>query len=200
MKLPSVSCQLLHRTAPPAFNLIVYLVHYLFPPSRGASSLVSDVIPCQGYELGNRISYPISGGTISWAGIVSVYGMEFRYSTSENPGSQDDFSPALTNVTKSLRGQTCIPGPDFDDLGLDIGQNVTLQMYYEAGPTRRPNVEVSAVLALAAEALADSFVASVPTLHSCRKRNLLMPIMKQAASTTSPRHKTSVMLALIPKL
>lgn len=136
-KLSSISLQ-----CPCTVPLTIYLVHLLFPPSRGASSLVSGVVPCQGYELGNRISYPITGGTISWAGIVSVYGMEFRYSTSEDPSSQDDFDPALTNVTKSLRGQTCVQGPDFDDLGLEIGQNVTLQLYYEAGPTRRPNVEV----------------------------------------------------------
>lgn len=119
------------------------VVRYLFPPSRGASSLVSSVGPCQGYELGNRFPYPISGGDVSWAGLVSVYGLEFRYSTAQDPQSQGDFQFALGNLGLSLRGQQCRTGPDFEALGLNVGDNVTMQLYYEQGPQRRPSYEVS---------------------------------------------------------
>jgi len=74
--------------------------------------------------------------------VKDISEIEIRYSTSSNPTSQDNFETALNNVTLGLSGQRCISGPDFSALGLEEGQNVTMQFYYQSGPRSTEHFEV----------------------------------------------------------
>lgn len=99
--------------------------------------------PCQGYEVAGRIDYPISGGVISWATLVDIENVKIRYSTSEDPTSLEDFQDALTNVTGGWRGQQCIDGPNFAALGLSTGDQITMQLAWQAGKDLTDQYEVS---------------------------------------------------------
>lgn len=134
MKISSATCELTYVPG-----------KYLFPPSRGASKLVSGVAPCQGYELAGRINYPISGGVISWSTLVDIGDIRIRYSTAEDPTSLDQFEDALTNITGGWKGQQCIDGPNFAALGLTEGTNITMQFSYAAGPKSSEGFEVSSI-------------------------------------------------------
>jgi len=92
--------------------------------------------------------------------VKDIKEIEIRYSTSSNPTSQDNFQTALNNVTVGLSGQRCISGPDFSALGLEEGQNITMQFYYQSGPRSAEHFEVR------------SYRVSLPMVKS-RNANLL---------------------------
>ena len=94
---------------------------------------MSRIGPCQAYERGGRIEYPLSGGRVSWNNIRDISNVQIAYSTEADPTSQDQFTPVGTNLTTSWVGSQCIQGPDFAGLGLAEGQQVTLQLSYQTG-------------------------------------------------------------------
>lgn len=107
-----------------------------YPPSRGSDPLTSRIGPCQGYEVGGRIEYPLSGGRFSWENIRDTNQVQLAWSRSTNPTSQGDFTPAGQNVSTSWVGTQCVAGPNFAELGFAAGDEVTVQMSYITGPGR----------------------------------------------------------------
>jgi len=120
-----------------------YPASTFFPPNRGSSSLVSGISPCQGFEQGSRVDYPLTGGVISWGAVRDIKDIYVRYSTDENPTSQDQFQDAIANANiTGYTGEVCMPGPDFTALGLSAGDKITMQFSYAAGPQRSKSYEV----------------------------------------------------------
>lgn len=100
--------------------------------------------PCQGWELGLRVDYPLTGGVVSWAATKDISNVQIRYTTNPDPQSQDDFQTAIANVTGGFTGQQCIDGPNFSALGLNAGDQVTMQLTYQTGPNKWDMYEVGA--------------------------------------------------------
>lgn len=95
--------------------------------------MVAGIGPCQGFEVGSRIEYPVSGGSISWATTRDISNVRVRVSGEANPESQDQFQDALTNVTGGWVGAQCIDAPNFEEMGFQAGQDLTIQITYTAG-------------------------------------------------------------------
>lgn len=112
-----------------------------YPPSRGSDPLTSRIGPCQGYEVGGRIQYPLSGGRVSWDSIRDLGDVQIAYSTNINPTAQGDFTAVGQNLTNSWVGSQCVQGPDFGSLGLSAGDQVVLQFAYRTGPGNWPMFE-----------------------------------------------------------
>lgn len=60
--------------------------------------------------------------------------LNFAYSTNADPQSVEDFTRIGGDFEVQHRGTTCLSFPDMAAAGLTAGQNVTLQMRWEAGP------------------------------------------------------------------
>ena len=104
---------------------------------------MAKIAPCQGFQQGFRMDYPVSGGLVSWAATKDIHDIQVRYSTDSNPTSQDQFQNALTNITGGWVGHQCIDGPNFAALGLKAGDEVTMQFTYKTGPGKWDMYEVS---------------------------------------------------------
>ncbi|KAM0746483.1 hypothetical protein T439DRAFT_383913 [Meredithblackwellia eburnea MCA 4105] len=102
------------------------------PPARGWSDATDSYSPCGGKALGNRTTFPLSGGQISILSYVDGDDLQFRYSTSSNPTNNSDFHDLLPQIPAVYGGHHCYAAPDFaTSFGLAAGQNVTLQVVYE---------------------------------------------------------------------
>lgn len=112
-----------------------------FPPSRGADPNVRGIGPCQGFEIGGRVEYPLSGGRVSWTATRDIEDITLSYSTSENPTSQDDFTAVEADFGRGYVGSRCVEGPDFESLGLSTGDQITLQWSFKAGPQKSQSFE-----------------------------------------------------------
>ncbi|KAI9632932.1 uncharacterized protein MKK02DRAFT_40307 [Dioszegia hungarica] len=112
-----------------------------YPPSRGSDPLVSSIGPCQAYALGGRVPYPLSGGRISWSNIRDLKAVQIAYSTSSDPSAQSDFIGVGQNLSISYVGTQCVAGPDFAGLGMKVGDEVTVQLGWQAGPRSSPGFE-----------------------------------------------------------
>ena len=64
--------------------------------------------------------------------------LTFAYSTNADPQAASDFTRIGGDFEVQHRGSTCLSFPDLGAAGLTAGQNVTLQMYWEAGPRNYP--------------------------------------------------------------
>ena len=90
--------------------------------------MIAGEAPCQGYQIGNRIEYPVSGGAISWKTSRDIVNAVVRISSAKIPSSQDQSEDAITNIAGGWVREQCIDGPDLSELGLEAGQNATMQI------------------------------------------------------------------------
>jgi hypothetical protein len=129
--------------------IVRYLTDYVgelaFPPSRGSDAAVARIGPCQGYEIGGRVEYPLNGGRVSWTATRDIEDITLAYATKEDASSQDDFTNISSNFGRGYVGSRCVEGPDFAALGFSAGDQVTLQWSFKAGPQKSQSFEVSAV-------------------------------------------------------
>jgi hypothetical protein len=126
------------------------LEHYLikvgelaFPPSRGSDAAVARIGPCQGFELGGRVEYPLNGGRVSWTATRDIEDITLAYSTNADSTTQDDFTNVAADFGRGYVGSRCVEGPDFEALGFSAGDQVTLQWSFKAGPQKSQSFEVS---------------------------------------------------------
>lgn len=113
-----------------------------FPPSRGSDAAVARIGPCQGYELGGRVEYPLNGGRVSWTATRDIEDITLAYSTNEAASTQDDFTNISADFGRGYVGSRCVEGPDFGALGFSAGDQVTLQWSFKAGPQKSQSFEV----------------------------------------------------------
>lgn len=78
------------------------------------------------------------GGDVSITAIKDAKLLKFAYSTNQDPQAASDFTSIGGDFRVRHRGSTCLSFPDLASAGLTAGQNVTLQMYWEAGPRNYP--------------------------------------------------------------
>lgn len=104
--------------------------------------------PCQGYELGGRVEYPLTGGRVSWTATRDIEDITLSYSTNGESTSQDDFTAVEADFGRGYVGSRCVEGPDFSALGFSAGDQVTLQWSFKAGPQKSQSFEVSQVLSI----------------------------------------------------
>jgi hypothetical protein len=113
-----------------------------FPPSRGSDAAVARIGPCQGFELGGRVEYPLNGGRVSWTATRDIEDITLAYSTNAESASQDDFTNVNADFGRGYVGSRCVEGPDFGALGFSAGDQVTLQWSFKAGPQKSQSFEV----------------------------------------------------------
>lgn len=137
------------------FSLSLSHYHHLtiagelaFPPSRGSDAAVARIGPCQGFELGGRVEYPLNGGRVSWTATRDIEDIILAYSTNAESASQDDFTNINADFGRGYVGSRCVEGPDFGALGFSAGDQVTLQWSFKAGPQKSQSFEVGHVQAV----------------------------------------------------
>ncbi|CDZ96775.1 hypothetical protein [Phaffia rhodozyma] len=114
----------------------VPIVALAYPPSRGLSLDTNKIAPCGGYAIGGRINYPLTGGDLSLTQSRDAKDLQFSYSTSANPQSVSDFKPLLAeNITQLYKGTTCVSSPNLTTLGLSAGDQITIKVEYQSGPS-----------------------------------------------------------------
>jgi hypothetical protein len=146
--LPPLSPSLSEAVAPfssvrPLFSHHLIMTGELaFPPSRGSDAAVARIGPCQGFELGGRVEYPLNGGRVSWTATRDIEDITLAYSTNAESASQDDFTNVNADFGRGYVGSRCVEGPDFGALGFSAGDQVTLQWSFKAGPQKSQSFEV----------------------------------------------------------
>jgi len=123
-----------------------------FPPSRGSDAAVARIGPCQGFELGGRVEYPLNGGRVSWTATRDIEDITLAYSTNADSTTQDDFTNVNADFGRGYVGSRCVEGPDFGALGFSAGDQVTLQWSFKAGPQKSQSFEVGHVSVAVAHA------------------------------------------------
>ena len=125
---------------------LIDLGELAFPPSRGSDAAVARIGPCQGYELGGRVEYPLNGGRVSWTASRDIEDITLAYATNGDAASQDDFTNVDADFGRGYVGSRCVEGPDFGALGFSAGDQVTLQWSFKAGPQKSQSFEVGLTL------------------------------------------------------
>ena len=125
---------------------LIDLGELAFPPSRGSDAAVARIGPCQGYELGGRVEYPLNGGRVSWTASRDIEDITLAYATHGDAASQDDFTNVDADFGRGYVGSRCVEGPDFGALGFSAGDQVTLQWSFKAGPQKSQSFEVGLTL------------------------------------------------------
>ncbi|KAH8096691.1 hypothetical protein BXZ70DRAFT_945738 [Cristinia sonorae] len=111
--------------------------HLEFPPPRGPFVADAEVGFCDGYTnvTTNRTEFPLDGGFITWrAKAPEGWNFSVTASTNDSAATFDDFSTAIEVVHGFESGNVCLPVnlSKGSFKGLKDGDNVTLQMVYEA--------------------------------------------------------------------
>jgi len=137
-----------------------------YPIARGNAGEVSKTAPCAGFRMDARLDYPMSrfdrsygatdtvphaislsrftaGGDIAITAIKDAKSVQFAYSTIADPQSNDDFVNIGAETNVPHVGTSCLGGLDFGAAGLTVGQNVTIQMKWAAGPQKSVGYVVS---------------------------------------------------------
>jgi len=137
-----------------------------YPIARGNAGEVSRTAPCAGYRMDARLDYPMSrlpcsflcgretlfidsfttlaaGGDIAITAVKDAKSVQFAYSTAADPQSNDDFVNIGAETNVPHVGTSCLGGLDFGAAGLTVGQNITIQMKWAAGPKRSVGYVVS---------------------------------------------------------
>jgi len=117
-----------------------------FPPSRGSDAAVARIGPCQGFELGGRVEYPLNGGRVSWTATRDIEDVTLAYSTNADSTTQEDFTNVNADFGRGYVGSRCVEGPDFEALGFSAGDQVTLQWSFKAGPQKSQSFEVGHII------------------------------------------------------
>ena len=117
-----------------------------FPPSRGSDAAVARIGPCQGFELGGRVEYPLNGGRVSWTATRDIEDITLAYSTNADSTTQDEFTNVNADFGRGYVGSRCVEGPDFEALGFSAGDQVTLQWSFKAGPQKSQSFEVGYII------------------------------------------------------
>jgi hypothetical protein len=94
--------------------------------------------PCSGSSLGDRVSYPLTGGQIALAQGAAVDNINFMWTgdISQEPHTFKTYGEPT--VIDAEPGHVCAKGPDFASLGFKSGDVATLMVMYQAdGPPRK---------------------------------------------------------------
>jgi len=75
------------------------------------------------------VEYQLDGGVISLENLVDISELSFRYSTNNDPESNDDFTKVIA-VAEGFATPQCFSGPDFATAGLQAGLDIALQFSY----------------------------------------------------------------------
>ncbi|WWC59838.1 uncharacterized protein I303_102400 [Kwoniella dejecticola CBS 10117] len=107
-------------------------VEFTYPTPR-SGFLVNNATtyPCGGLPVGDRTAYPLSGGKVSLDIDTLAANVNLLYANSSDPKTFHEFSTFANTLLDVSEGGWCGEGPDFGELGLSAGSDVTLLAIYQ---------------------------------------------------------------------
>ncbi|WVW79833.1 hypothetical protein I302_101803 [Kwoniella bestiolae CBS 10118] len=107
-------------------------VEFVYPPPRsGYLASNASAYPCGGSPLGERTSYPLTGGKVSLDVDTLAANVNLLYSNNSNPSTFHEFSTFANTLLDVSDGGWCGNGPNFEELGLSAGSDATLLVIYQ---------------------------------------------------------------------
>ncbi|WVQ62907.1 uncharacterized protein L199_001056 [Kwoniella botswanensis] len=107
-------------------------VEFVYPsPRSGYLANNASAYPCGGSPLGERTSYPLSGGKVSLDVDTLASNVNLLYSNNSNPSTFHEFSTFANSILDVSDGGWCGNGPNFEEVGLAAGSNATLLVIYQ---------------------------------------------------------------------
>ncbi|WWC87444.1 uncharacterized protein L201_002333 [Kwoniella dendrophila CBS 6074] len=107
-------------------------VEFTYPaPRSGFLVNNASTYPCGGLPVGDRTSYPLTGGKVSLDVDTLASNVNLLYANSSDPKTFHEFSTFANTLLDVSDGGWCGAGPDFQELGLSAGNDVTLLVIYQ---------------------------------------------------------------------
>lgn len=107
---------------------------FLFPTEREYSASADTTAPCGSVaQVGNRTSFPITGGFVGLVDQEEAYSVSVSISYNSNPTSLNEFETliASTRIQDLYEGHTCVTIPN-PPSNISVGDVATLQVAFEA--------------------------------------------------------------------
>ncbi|WVF66968.1 hypothetical protein IAT40_001711 [Kwoniella sp. CBS 6097] len=107
-------------------------VEFTYPPPRsGYSPDTAANYPCGGATAGSRTNYPLTGGQLALDVDTLAANVNLMYANETEPDAFHDFSTFTNTILDVSDGAWCGAGPNFTELGLEAGNDVTLLVIYQ---------------------------------------------------------------------
>ncbi|OCF72571.1 hypothetical protein I204_06953 [Kwoniella mangroviensis CBS 8886] len=104
---------------------------FIYPTPRTYNATTAGTRPCGVAAVSATRDYvPLNGGNLWLLSQAKVENIQLNFANSEDPTEQTDFDNLGMAMTGLTTGDMCIPLPDFTDLGLMLGDKITLQVAY----------------------------------------------------------------------
>ncbi|OCF54422.1 hypothetical protein L486_07970 [Kwoniella mangroviensis CBS 10435] len=104
---------------------------FIYPTPRTYNATTAGTRPCGVAAVSATRDYvPLNGGNLWLLSQAKVENIQLNFAYSEDPTEQTDFDNLGMAMTGLTTGDMCIPLPDFTDLGLMLGDKITLQVAY----------------------------------------------------------------------
>ncbi|OCF32271.1 hypothetical protein I317_05655 [Kwoniella heveanensis CBS 569] len=107
-------------------------VEFTYPPPRsGYSPDTAATYPCGGSAAGSRTNYPLTGGQLALDVDTLAANVNLMYANETDPDAFHDFSTFTNTILDVSDGSWCGAAPNFTELGLEAGNDVTLLVIYQ---------------------------------------------------------------------
>ncbi|WVQ94646.1 hypothetical protein IAU59_001726 [Kwoniella sp. CBS 9459] len=107
-------------------------VEFTYPPPRsGYSPDTAATYPCGGAAAGSRTDYPLTGGKLALDVDTLAANVNLMYANETDPDAFHDFSTFTNSILDVSDGAWCGDAPNFTELGLEAGNDVTLLVIYQ---------------------------------------------------------------------